>query len=111
MINKELLTEILGIEILSSKEVKQTSIIRYKFKSIGETRDSSINTYELAHLCKKWAYRNNYLIESLYNEQNEIYVHWMSRLNSRIDFNGLSEPDSIFKACEYILEEIKKRSK
>ena len=111
MINKELLTEILGIEILSSKEVKQTDIIRYKFKSIGETRDSSINTYELAHLCKKWAYRNNYLIESLYNEQNEIYVHWMSRLNSRIDFNGLSEPDSIFKACEYILEEIKKRCK
>lgn len=61
MISKELLSIVPGIEILSCKPARQTNIVRYKFNAIGETRDSSINSYELSYLCKKWAYSKNYV--------------------------------------------------
>lgn len=110
MISKELLKEILGIEILSCKSVRQSSIIRYKFDANGETRDSSINIYELSYLCKKWAYTKNYLIDSCFNEpRSEVHIHWMSKLNKMTAFSADSEPQSVFKACEWILDSLRRK--
>lgn len=112
MINNDLLTQILGIEVLSSKPVRQTSTMRYKFDAIGEHRDNSINIYELAYLCKKWAYTKNYLIDSCFNKpEGEVLVYWMSKLNKRTEFSGNTEPEAVFKACEWIFEQIKKGNK
>jgi hypothetical protein len=95
-----LLSEVLGIEILSVKEVKQTSIIRYKFNAIGEIRDSSINIYELAHLCKEWAYNRKYsLLTKLTNKSALCEIEDIDKT-----FIGYSEPDSIFNACEWLRE-------
>lgn len=59
-VDSAVLTEVLGIKILSFKHVPQTSIIRYKFDCIGGIRDSSINIYELANMCKEWLEHNTY---------------------------------------------------
>lgn len=111
MISKELLTEILGIEILSSKPVNQTSTMTYKFYEFGELRESSINIYELAYLCKKWAYTKDYLIDScfyLHLPEGQIHVFWQSRSNWRIEFGGNTEPEAVFDACQWIFEQINK---
>ena len=110
MISKELLSIIMGIEILSCKPVRQTNIVRYKFDAIGETRDSSINSYELSYLCKKWAYSKNYIIDSCYvNPRSEIHVYWMSKLNKRTTFTADTEPEAVFKSCEYIFKLLKEK--
>ena len=64
-----------------------------------------INAYELASLCKEWAFENGYYIES----GKHLMLNWESTVNSRDlksqlggYFNGNSEPESIFKACNYI---------
>ena len=104
---KELLTEVLGVEILSFKEVKQSSIIRYKFDCIGEIRDLSINIYELAHLCKEWLENNThwdvmilgyevYLMEDIWGEGG-------ARTHKR--FTREKEWYlNLFEACQYVLE-------
>lgn len=100
----------MGIEILSCKPARQTNIVRYKFNAIGEPRDSSINSYELSYLCKKWAYSKNYIIDSCYvNPQSEIHVYWMSKLNKRTTFNADTEPEAVFEACDWILAQVKEK--
>lgn len=107
-----LLTEVLGIEILSFKEVKQTSIIRYKFNCIGEIRDSSINIYELANICKEWLENNTcydvmivgcevYLMEDIWGEGGAV-THKRFDKHKRWYLN-------LFEACQYILEIIKEK--
>lgn len=39
--SKELMSEVLGLTVYSSKKVAKTSIVRYKFDAIGEVGDSS----------------------------------------------------------------------
>lgn len=110
---KELLTEVLGIEILSFKHVQQTSIIRYKFDCIGEIRDSSINIYELANICKDWLENNAcydlmivasevYLMEDIWGEGG-------ARTHKRFDKHK-EWYLNLFEACQYVLE-IKKENK
>lgn len=104
---KALLTEVLGVEILSFKEVKQTSIIRYKFDCIGEIRDSSINIYELAHLCKEWLENNTcydvmiigyevYIMEDIWGEGGAC-THKRFDKHKKWYLN-------LFEACQYVLE-------
>ena len=112
MISNELLTEVLGIKILSFKHVPQTSIIRYKFDCIGEIRDSSINIYELAYKCKEWASKHHYSVMSGWE-----MTHWggayrvdVYRNSDNILFSMSTvktEPEAIFKACDYILKDNK----
>lgn len=104
-----LLTEVLGVEILSFKEVKQTSIIRYKFDCIGEIRDSSINIYELAHLCKEWLENNTcydvmiisyevYLMEDIWEVSvMDLDTHKRFDKHKKWYLN-------LFEACQYVLE-------
>ena len=113
-----LLSEVLGIEILSFKEVKQTSFIRYKFNAIGETRDSSINVYELAHLCKIWALNHRYILLSKPRTNSSFASCSFDKIGKcnyeddfYNDFRAETEPNAIFKACLWILEQIKKEKK
>jgi len=68
--------------------------------------DDIYNVYELAHLCKVWAKAVGYMIES--DNSNECRVYptdengWI--LKKEIEFIEDSEPEAIFKACEFILE-------
>jgi hypothetical protein len=105
MISKELLSEVMGIHIYGRKKVAQTSIIRYEFDDIGERRDGSINTYELMHLCKEWALLNDYSCMS----RPRLFGGWLSELMGDYgvedtQFDADSEPEAVFKACQWILE-------
>ena len=107
MISKDLLSDILGIQVLGCKPVRQTSIIRYTFDCIGEIRDSAINIYELAQLCKEWLENNThwdlmiigyevYLMEDIWGEGGAV-THKRFTKQKEWCLN-------LFEACQYILE-------
>lgn len=83
--------------------------------SDGEVIACTINIHELAHKCKEWARAETYFINSGWSEiSNGWDVHMMKgefRLNKciaecSINYRNIaqSEPEAIFAACEWILE-------
>ena len=111
MISKELLSEVLGIEIYSCKLVAQTTIVRYKFDAVGEVRDSSINIHELAHKCKEWAFNKDMFILSSaslprgkFTSSYCVAEKQFSYPTKKETFHANAEPEAIFKACQWILE-------
>ena len=69
-----------------------------------------INIYELAHKCKEWAILNGgYNIwSSGYGKECYIDGRRFKEFEN-IRFLAASEPEAIFKACEWILEQIKNK--
>lgn len=83
----------------------------------GSWVESEVNVYELAYKCKEWALKQNCSIESTY--RNTIGLAWVV-YNVKYDgydkfgikhehtykkeFHSDTEPEAIFKACEWILE-------
>ena len=103
MISKELLSVVLGLHC-GIKSIKNSEVI-YWFDCIGEIREHSINIYELAHKCKEWAIKySGWTLQSYTNERGSgvcrIKVGDGQEINKLI---ASSEPEAIFKACEWIL--------
>ena len=70
---------------------------------------SDINIYELAHKCKEWAATKNCRIFS----EVQYSKHTKGARVEMVVYNGKdqvfisdTEPEAIFKACEWILKEI-----
>ena len=107
MISKELLSVVLGLHC-GIKSIKNSEVI-YWFDCIGEIREHSINIYELAHKCKKWASINSYALESSVHMQPKrssvagCQIHWRYETEDLPYFEAESEPEAIFKACQWIL--------
>lgn len=103
MISKELLSEILGSDIY----LKQEAYDGYMEYS---------NIYELAHKCKEWAFN-----QKLLDRKPDIYsglwkgissgrtmyrcILFLSIKRGKEKFEADTEPEAIFKACEWILKE------
>ena len=116
MISKELLSAVLGLHC-GIKSIKNSEVI-YWFDCIGEIREHSINIYELAHKCKEWAYTNKYRLSSSQhrlNTKQEYYinnqiasyfcsVYYITNDDSDIQIDANTEPEAIFKACQWILD-------
>lgn len=68
-----------------------------------------INIYELAHRCKEWALDLGYILYSnVY--RGECYIDSRSFSdNTPVKFLSESEPEAIFKACEWILKQVEKK--
>lgn len=103
MIGNELLSVVLGLHC-GIKSIKNSEVI-YWFDCIGEIREYSINIYELAHKCKEWAIKySGWTLQSYTNERGSgicrIKVGDGQEINKLI---ASSEPEAIFKACEWIL--------
>lgn len=103
MISKELLSEVVGL-CCGVKSIRNLEVV-YWFNCIGEVRESSINIYELAHKCKEWAIKySGWTLQSYTNERGSgicrIKVGDGQEINKLI---ASSEPEAIFKACEWIL--------
>ena len=107
MISKELLSAVLGLHC-GIKSIKNSEVI-YWFDCIGEIREHSINIYELAHKCKEWASINSYALESSVHMQPKrssvagCQIHWRYETEDLPYFEAESEPEAIFKACQWIL--------
>ena len=114
MISKELLNKVLNIEIVSY-QMKQKNILAYEYNKVSKNQWSgktfcnrSINIYELAHKCKEWASTHNYSVKSGWE-----MTHWggayrveVFRNSNNILFSMSTvdtEPEAIFKACQWIL--------
>ena len=102
--SKELLSEVLGIDKVFII-YQQDDILVYEVGGYyGDTVDYVINIYELAHKCKEWAYEKGYQLAS-YPSGKDWYV---CRDPYKEPYEGdNTEPEAIFKACEWIMEQTK----
>ena len=123
MISKELLQQIVGLIV---KEVVSTDINRidnniyYNIEGIDILQ--SKNIYELAYLCREWARNKGYNVSAckpiVGNDEGKAVInYWYKSYIFKFelgvyhgpeqilefDVNCSSEPEAIFKACEWIL--------
>jgi len=107
MISKELLSEVLEKSVVSYTEISKNMIRVYLHKeNYFEQGYIDINIYELAHKCKEWALLNNNIkiYSLLVKDGAKVNIHKVLKLGT-IDktFRANTEPEAIFKACQYIL--------
>ncbi len=102
MISEELLSEVLNeSRVILDYEVSICGKeIHYGHTDIDE--DGFINIYELAHKCKEWAKNKGYLLLSGYDDGKTFYCT-CSNKSSPDSYSG-TEPEAIFKACQWILD-------
>lgn len=110
IIGKELLSKVLGEEILSFN-LKNNEI----FIQFGNY-DDIWNIYELEHKCKEWALKYDCMLNSWYTEEQSdsslgqmaavcnIYHSFTSFEDIVKSFEADTEPEAIFKACQWILD-------
>ena len=112
--SKELLGEVLKISkyLLLSAHIHNDTVHYFiQGNTVFETENTivnnhkTINIYELAHKCKEWALFEGHILSSwMTNPMNEIECCCRSNNIDRYPFQANTEPEAIFKACEWILE-------
>lgn len=127
MISKELLSIVINKNIvaddISNIELKEntiTSIEDYWDEDEGPNfyRSHTINIYELAHKCKEYAYSQGYIISSGLTPVLGVNKDgWAEVFSSSTPLDGklhtfkqLSEPEAIFKAAQWVLDNVKTTS-
>ena len=107
MISKELLSEVLGGNV---KYFNIDGNLLYYDIDFG----THINIYELAHKCKEWTLKKGFSIHSFITEvsgESEIYKYVKNYGWRLIQIeNDSTEPEAIFKACEWIYAQLKKET-
>ena len=111
MISKELLSEICQTNLMSlgKLEVVGSDICLYDC-SMQPDIYMCWNIYELAYMCKEWAYSQGYILFSkirLNSSLASCYFDTMGKHDYEDeyhnDFRAETESEAIFKACEWIL--------
>ena len=105
MISKELLSEVL------EEEVIDIILFANEYELKNNVFKSLPNIYELAHKCKEWSYTQGYILFSkirLNSSLASCYFDTMGKHDYEDgyhnDFRAESEPEAIFKACQWILD-------
>lgn len=131
IISKELLSQVLQCNCIKVSSEKTYPFVEGSvyFWVDGSFTYSSVNIYELSHKCKEWAKNQGYAISSGYSDMDydgdsetsnyQIYSVVNLRCgyhsyNSKHDVDEWhedmifdmhnSEPEAIFKACQWILD-------
>ena len=109
MISKELLSEVLGISIIDVQDTLYKGRFYYsitnKSKPMGR-QNRYINIHELAHKCKEWATSNGWYILSYYQHEYGYALPCENEEREQKEwFDAPTEPEAIFKACEWIMEQ------
>ena len=116
MLSKELLGKLFKFEkIKNNRMIKNTSTYRFDGMVLPcEYIEREINVNELANKCKEWANKNDlYLLSGLHTDlkhgKGTCYIFQTgvmpSDMHLAICFISDTEPEAIFKACEWILEQ------
>ena len=110
MISKELLSDVLGRDVDKVKGIEANTLIYGCAHSDGWYDE--INIYELAHQCKEWALSKGYDTRSGFNSYLkcyfcDIYKDLIHQARYEYTTARTSEPEAIFKACEWIMEQTK----
>jgi len=113
-ISKELLSEVLGHKDTVDSVKYSTSYanmelgILYKKEYESYNLVDCINIYELAHKCKEWAWHQGFSIRSsVFTEGSSIKGKVDLLENYTRSFEpvyGDTEPEAIFKACQWVLD-------
>ncbi len=111
MISQELLSIIYNTDKI--KEFSNTHITlwnpvlhNWSTHEDGRWETTEINIYELAHKCKEWALTKGYMLSSLKGSTfgRCAIVRNVTDVHYEFDILDDSEPQAIFKACQWILE-------
>ncbi len=108
MISKELLREVLGMYVTPYDITQKNNKILFTWDNSSGSANSDISICELAQLCKEWALdKSCYLKSVTYCEDGECdlwHPYGVDKFNETIKtFKADTEPNAIFKACEWIL--------
>ena len=122
MISKELLSIVMCDKIERFRILNNIAHIYY----INDEQEYFISVYELSYLCREWARNNDYEVsackpivpddegKAVINYWYKAYIHKFElgtysgpEQILKFDVNCSSEPEAIFKACEWILTQIK----
>ena len=124
IISKELVCEVLDIDerLCRLDKLIDNTLFFYTLNNTGEYQHY-INIYELAHKCKEWAFEKGYSLQSgkpivQDDEGNQVFNYWykcyfweLDRYsfdapiqNTKIETNSATEPEAIFKACQWLFE-------
>ena len=114
--SKELLSEVLNIHIglIELKPILENNKtdVAYLLKGSQNTAQEvhrnhkRINIYELAHKCKEWAHKLGFMVQS-YQYNTKARVDLLKSCDIDEIFIEETEPEAIFKACEWIMEQTK----
>jgi hypothetical protein len=108
MISKELLSEVLGEIVLDcfiTYPASELKVFVVDEDGHDGKRLEYINIHELAHKCKEWSIQQGYHIYSSKGTKTtnaESYILRIWDLERLKTFWEESEPEAIFKACEWI---------
>ena len=116
-ISKELFENVMGIklgnahnteqELLVTNQVAMFTDIKKTYK-LGHPIDT-INIYELAHKCKEWALKHHYKVISKPDNVPGLWEAYVNlSLTSKHGEVADTEPEAIFKACQWILDKDRK---
>lgn len=78
-------------------------MISTELKKLVDPKNECCCEYHLAHKCKEWAYTNHEAVINIF--QKTRYNPYTAKLEGKV-FQSDTEPEAIFKACEYILNEL-----
>ena len=126
LISKELLSDVLGVEVVRIGEFNGSNLQVYiehleyaDYYEIAFKRKndwfSTINIHELAHKCKVWAGDLDYVIQTgvRLDGTKEFDVLCIHKNQDIEDDESIyyqdtleTEPEAIFKACEWIREQL-----
>ena len=99
-ISKELLSEVLGINIDENDIYITNNYIYYAYcRSDNEWINPSLTIYELVHKCKEWLLGRGYDNWSGYHE-NEYFCF----IITKGAFISTSEQQAVFDACQWVLD-------
>ncbi len=76
----------------------------------SEPRNKIMNIHEFVHICKTWAHSNGYWLSVRLYEPNGFNIVVFSHIHSQLqedlkEINDKTEPEAVFKACQWILEQ------
>lgn len=118
-VSKELLSGVLGLDIVDYSIVENTVRINLLYHpdtalnrelELANTSygsKGSINIYELAHKCKEWALKNEHNLLSYLSDRNGLQESFVQLYNYKTFITTIradTEPEAIFEACQWILD-------
>ena len=114
MISKELLEAVLEFKVMNfyvAWNYLHYSLIGCRAIDDCEEYEETINIYELAHKCKEWVSKQGYTFctfgQCTYLIHDSEDHDTIYNMFERQSFYGNSEPEAIFKASEWVFEQLK----
>jgi len=108
MISEELLSEVLGIEVVANSEISiKYNNIEYNEKRYSFNVWEDINIHELDYKCKEWANQQGFVLDIQYSKDYcgiRAYKELYDTKPLHAIHTNKYEPSDCFKACQWILD-------